>query len=63
MYINFKTMNYRGCINLENNDLYLSHVSPRVRRVLGCKHILYDVQDTSIEKEIHDAVNDLKSED
>lgn len=56
MYINFKTVNYRGCINLETNDLYLSHLSPRVRRVLGTKHLTYNVKDKSIEPEIHEAV-------
>lgn len=61
MYINFKTMNYRGCINLETNDLYLSHVSPRYRRTLGCKHLTYNAQDLAIEKEIHEAVKDLAS--
>ena len=60
MYINFKTTQYRGCINLETNDLYLSHISPRVHRVLGCKHITYDKNDLSIEKEVHEAIERLR---
>ena len=58
-YINFKTMSWHGCINLENNDLYLTHVSPRYRRKLSCKHITYNVNDVSIDKEVHEAVKNL----
>ena len=61
MYYNFKTMNYRGCINLETNDLYLSHVSPRYRRTLGTTHITYNKDNTDIAQEIHEAVRDLAS--
>ena len=60
MYINFKTQNYRGCINLENNDLYLSYLSPKVHRLLGCKHVTYDRNDNDIEAEVHKAIEELK---
>ena len=58
-YINFKTMNYRGCINLDTKDLYLSHVSPKYRRLLGTKHLTYRADDLGIEQEIHEAVKEL----
>lgn len=58
-YINFKTMNYRGCINLDTKDLYLSHVSPKYQRLLGTKHLTYKTDDLSIESEIHEAVKEL----
>jgi hypothetical protein len=61
MYINFKTLNYRGCINLETNDLYLSHVSPRYRRTLGTTHVTYDTEDKNIAQEVHEAVKELNS--
>ena len=60
MYINFKTQNYRGCINLETNDLYLSHLSPRIHRLLGCKHLVYSSDDNNIEAEVHEAIEELK---
>lgn len=59
MYINFKTRNYRGCINLNTNDLYLSHLSPKYRRLLGTKHLTYKADDSEIEQEIHGAVKEL----
>ena len=59
MYINFKTRNYRGCINLDTNDLYLSHVSPKYQRLLGTKHLTYKASDLEIEQEIHEAVREL----
>lgn len=59
MYINFKTQNYRGCINLDTNDLYLSHISPKYRVIIGTKHLTYKADDLSIEQEIHEAVKEL----
>ena len=58
-YINFKTMNWYGCINLETNDLYLSHTSPKYRRILGSKHVTYNPTDDTIDKEIHEKVKEL----
>ena len=58
-YINFKTMNYRGCINLDTNDLYLSHISPKYHRLLGTKHLTYKLDDSNIEEEVHEAVKEL----
>ena len=58
-YINFKTMNYRGCINLDTNDLYLSHLSPKQHRLLGSKHVTYNKDDTSLEREVHEAIKEL----
>ena len=59
MYINFKTLNYRGCINLETNDLYLSHVSPRYRRTLGTTHVTYSKENKDIAQEVHEAIKEL----
>jgi hypothetical protein len=61
MYINFKTLNYRGCISLETNDLYLSHVSRRYRRTLGTTHVTYNKEDKDIAQEVHEAIEVLSS--
>ena len=59
-YTNFKTMRYRGCINLDTKDLYLSHVSPKYRRLLETKHLTYEASNLNIDEEIHEAIKELK---
>ena len=58
-YINFRTINWYGCINLETNDLYLSHTSPKYRRVLSTKHVTYSPTDDTIDREVHEKIKEL----
>lgn len=61
MLTNFKTMNYRGCINLKTNDLYLSKVSPKYRRVLNWSTLKYSVDNKYISTEVHEAIRGLQN--
>ena len=61
MLTNFKTMNYRGCINLKTNDLYLSKVSPKYRRVLNWSTLKYSADNKNIDQEVHEAIRGLRN--
>ena len=61
MLTNFKTMNYKGCINLKTNDLYLSKVSPKYRRVLNWSTLKYSVDNKHIDQEVHEAIRGLRN--
>ena len=60
MFTNFKTLNYRGCINLKTNDLYLTRLSPKYRLILNWKSLKYDEKDKGIDREIHEAIRKLQ---
>ena len=60
MYTNFTTNRYKGCINLANNDLYLSYLSPNYKRILLSKHVKYSTEDTNIDKEVHDKIKEIQ---
>ena len=61
MLTNFKTMNYRGCINPKTNDLYLSKVSPKYRRVLNWSTLKYSADNKYISTEVHEAIRGLRN--
>ena len=58
-YTNFKTLGYYGCIDLETNDLYLTHTSPKYRVPLSTKHVTYNKDDVTIDRYVHEAIAHL----
>ena len=58
-YTNFKTLGYYGCIDLETNDLYLTHTSPKYHIPLSSKQVVYDKNDTTIDRYVHEAIAHL----